>query len=112
MYNPNILEKDTHGIPVTETATSGEDAVINIAAKADEAWVIDCIDWSYDADPTDGYLTIKINNVIVWQIHITTAGPGAFRWGDGPIYTPVVNQAVVVTLSDGSVNSTLNVRYK
>lgn len=98
-------------------------AVVNIAADAQEYWVIDSIEWSYDAAPTGGNLLVTIGGTTVFSVDITAAGPGHFDWSNAPRYTtgtgagggkPTLNEAVVVTLAAGgaSVTGKVNVRYR
>lgn len=103
-----------NAVPKFETVAvaSGNDAVITIAADADDFWIIDSITWSYGSTlvPSDGYLKISIDGSIVWQIDVTVSGPGHINF-EKPIYGEK-NQAVVITLEDGTTGGTLNVRYR
>jgi len=105
---------DQCGAPkfATNAAASGTDAVVTIAADPNEFWVLDWVSWSYGDGlvAADGNLTISIGGVVVWQVDITTAGPGHIEF-EKPIYG-AKNQAVVITLADGTAKNKVNVRYR
>lgn len=96
-------------------------AVHTIAADANQFWVIDSIEWSYDSVPTGGRLSITIGGTLVFDVDITAAGPGHFDWSHAPRFTnllnkgqPLKNEAVVITLASGGASAigNLNVRYR
>jgi hypothetical protein len=107
----DYAELDTTAYLATATGASGVNADITIAANPAELWAIDWISWSYDDVPTSGGLQVLINSVVVYQIGITSSGPGHIDFGR-PLYTGVLNQQVVVRLLDGSVAKKINVRYR
>lgn len=93
------------------TATGAAAVVLTLAADPAEFWVIDWVTWSYAGDPAAGHLQIEIDGVVVWQIDITSGGPGHLEF-ECPIYAPVKGKALVVTLADGGIAGSLNVRYR
>lgn len=107
----DYAELDANVYLVTTATASGTNAEVTIAANPSEFWAIDWITWSYGGDPTGGKLEVLINGVVVYQIDITVGGPGHIEFIK-PLYTGVVNQVVVVRLTDGSVANKLNVRYR
>lgn len=90
--------------------SAGTDAVVTIAADANEFWAIDWISWSYSADPVGGRLTVTIGGTVVWEVDITVGGPGHIEFLK-PLYGSK-NAAVVITLKDGSATNKVNVRYR
>lgn len=106
----NYADPDAQPRFARNTASAGTAAVVTIAAKADEFWAIDWISWSYSADPTAGRLTVEIAGTVVWEVDVTVGGPGHVEF-TGPLYG-AKNQAVVVTLANGSVTQKVNVRYR
>jgi hypothetical protein len=106
----NFADNDAQPIFATDAEASGTDAVVTIPASADEFWAIDWITWSYDDVPTGGNLQVSIGGVVVWQVDITAGGPGHIEF-EKALYG-LKNQAVVVTLADGSVANKVNVRYR
>src|SRR5574343_1981113 len=85
-----------HHAPAAATA-----AVLTFAATAGKRWVLNGVEWSYDADPTGG--SLKVENgagTTVFQVAITKGGPGYIKFEP-----PIVgsnNTAVVVTLASGA----------
>ena len=104
---------DLDAQPTLKTAAeaSGTDAVITIAAEETQFWAIDWISWSYGDYPTDGNLEVKIDGVVVWQVDITSGGPGHLEFMK-PLYVQNLNTSVVITLSDGGTSNKVNVRYR
>lgn len=96
----------------TASVASGNAAVITIPASESDFHVIDWVTWAYGngLNAANGLLTIAIGGVTVWQINITTAGPGHIEFCK-PIYGEK-SQAVVITLADGTAAGRLNVRYR
>lgn len=96
----------------TAAAASGSATVITIAASESDFWVIDWIAWSYGSGliAANGLLTIAIGGVTVFQVDITTAGPGHLEFKK-PLYGSR-NQPVVITLANGTTTGKLNVRYR
>lgn len=81
-------------------ASAATNAVVTLAATANNFWVISTgVIWSYSAAPTGGRLTVAVNGAVVVDIDITAAGPGFLPLPE--IRTPGVNQQVVVTLYSG-----------
>lgn len=92
-------------VPVANAA-----APVNLPAPgAANFWAIHSVEWSYNATPTNGSLTITDGGVRVFYVYITDAGPGFFGWPSGLRFNP--NSQVVVTLAAGgaAVSGTLNV---
>lgn len=106
----NFADNEAQPKLARATTASGTAAVVTIAAKADEFWVIDWITWSYDDDPVGGRLTVEIGGVLVWDIDITVGGPGHIEF-TGALYGSK-NQAVVVTLANGGAAQKVNLRYR
>lgn len=95
----------------TTTAASGADAVITIAADANQFWVLDWIGYSYATTPTNGKLTIAIGGVTVYAVDITAAGPSHIDFHH-PLYQEVLGRTMVITLTNGGGAKNLNVRYR
>lgn len=91
-------------------------AAVTVAADTDEFWVVDRIDWSYDAAPTGGLLTIAYGTspTTVWQVDITAAGPGFVNFDRGLHNAATKNEQLVVTLAAGGagIGGELNVLYR
>jgi hypothetical protein len=98
-------------------------AVCTCAAAANEVWVLDRIDWSYDTTPPNiEDLKVEINSVTVWHIEfaipasadILRHGSVDFRNGSkGGLYGEK-NQELKVTLSaaGGAIKGKLNILYR
>lgn len=81
---------------VKADASANADAVISLAAVADEIHVLDQLWFSYSGAPTGGRLTIAIGGVTKLDLDVTQSGPGPLplnRMNGGK-----VNEAVVITL--------------
>lgn len=91
-------------IPSANTA-----AVVTLAATTNRQHVVHGVQWSYSVDPTGGKLTITVNGSTVWEVDVTSSGPGGFSC-EIPGGT---NQAIVVTLAAGGGASVakINVQY-
>src|SRR3972149_11587219 len=106
---------DTAAKQVTSynTAASGGNSVVTLAAIADGYNVIDWIIWSYDATPTSGSLTIadSTNNTTLAKWSITTDGPGGTFFSERGMVTPQ-NTITTFTLADGGAGKHLTVQYR
>lgn len=84
-------------------------AVVTLAATASKKQVLHSVQWSYDAAPTGGTLTIAQGGTTVFIVSITAAGPGGFD-----ITIPGnTNEAVTATLAagGGGISGKINVQY-
>lgn len=96
---------------IKNDAAANADAVITLAAIADEIHVLDQLWFSYSATPTAGRLTITIGGVTKLDLDITQSGPGPLplnRMNGGK-----PNEAVVITLkaAGSGVVGKLTVQY-
>lgn len=66
--------------------------------------VLGGVAWSYDADPTGGRLTVTNDRNIVFDVNITSKGPGFFTFPRPKKGT--ANKALVITLATGGVGVT------
>lgn len=107
----NYADKDATPSFDNDAQPSGTPAVVTVAADAEQFWVLDWISWSYDSTPTSGNLKVEIGGTTVWQVDITSGGPGHIEF-DKPLYVPTKNQSLVVTLADGTVANKVNIRYR
>lgn len=74
-------------------------AVVTLPAAAGTTNRIDTLEWSYDADPTGGNITITAGGATIWAIDITQGGAGFYRFENG--LNAKQNVEVVVTLAAG-----------
>ena len=90
-----------------DTADSGSDAVVTLAAVADRKHSLRGVSWSYAGDPTDGMLIIEDGATTVFEMPVTSGGPGQFLfpWSE----KGSDNTALIVTLADGGVSKSLYV---
>lgn len=101
---------DCDAQPTFESATGGGEVKITIADDPLQFWCIDWISWSYDDTPSGGKLTVEAGGVTIWEVDITTGGPGHLEFYRG-LYGKQGDE-VVITLSDGGAGAALNVRYR
>lgn len=93
-YNPKDI---VHQKAVQATAADGVDAIITLAADADNVHVLHRLYFSYDVDPaTAGSLTITIDGVTYLDNFVVLAGMGPLEL-DG-MSSGVLNKEVVITL--------------
>lgn len=87
--NPGEQMRDTHE-PVKGDASmsgvgdAGVDLTLTIAAPAtgsNKSILIERVDWSYDAAPTGGGLTVGTGSVVIFNIDITAAGSKSVEVG-------------------------------
>ena len=102
-------------IPVVNTdVAAGGDAVISIAANAEQQWVIDFIGGGYYAAP-DANTALVVNdvtnNTILYQTPVTAAGPIYFPLPPKGLPAPK-GSALTITLEDGSQIKDLCVQYR
>lgn len=83
--------------PKIHVPGSNAAAIITLAAVAGQRNIVEAIQWSYSAAPTNGRLTVVDGVTTVLDIDITAAGPGGF----GLTIPGSVNSAVVITLAAG-----------
>ena len=80
--------------PASNTA-----AVVTLSAPTDgTAHKVVQIDWSYDATPTGGKVTVAYGST-TYEVAVTVSGPGQLQFPHGVGNT--TNQAVTVTLGAG-----------
>lgn len=85
----------------THAPAAATAAVLTFAATAGKRWVLNGVEWSYDADPTGGNLKVENGaGTTVFQVAVTKGGPGYIHF-DPPIVGSN-NTAVVVTLASGA----------
>ena len=86
-----------------QPASSNTAAIITVAAATLDYHIVDWIGWSYDGVPTGGKLTITIDGTEVFDLDITTDGPGQFIFPPAGFYDPTrdPNEALVITLAAG-----------
>jgi hypothetical protein len=101
-------------------------AIATIAAEAQQSWVIDRVDYSYDGAPDVAVfpsLTIRYDAVpvaiAVFDVDVTQAGRGCVRFPRGLAVLdangePIRNRGVTVNLSRGGagVSSEVNVFFR
>ena len=106
--NRDAVEKNGY-----DTAATGSDAVITLAAEAENFHVIDSIHCSY-AVATTGKLTIAFGSgpTTVWEVDIATAGLREFLFPKGLTNGQTKNEQCVITLLDGSQTKHLTVTYR
>lgn len=91
-------------------AAANANAPVNLPAPgAGKHWVIGSTEWSYNAIPTNGALTITDGGTQVFKVYVTNSGPGFFIWNPGKRFSD--NSAVVVSLLAGGagVSGVVNV---
>ena len=101
------------------TAASGSDSVITLAAPSGDypgRHVLDWVTWSYAAAPTSGSLSISgiddgAGGTLTLNTDITAGGPGQLVFGDRGL-KGAANTAVVVTLVNGAQTKKLWVQYR
>ena len=113
-HQPN---KDAVVLNARHTPADNVDAVVTIAAVADEKWVIRDIGHSYDAAPgaDDGMLTIESpSGTIIWEVDIGAKLGASHINFDHGLHAAAENQAVIITLNAGGANimGKLNVNYQ
>ncbi len=84
------------GLPTQAESDEGENAVITAAKDAEEIHVLRWIDYSYDATPTTGKLTVTIADSDVLEVDIKDEGRGRLDFPNG-LYGKF-NEALVITL--------------
>lgn len=72
-------------------------AIVTYAAQVNLAHSIDAIMWSYDGTPTGGRLTVTDGGTTVFDVEITSGGPGFFNFPGG--IRGSENSALVITLA-------------
>lgn len=110
---------DLHAQPRFETkldASADAAASITVAADPDNFWVLDWVAWSYSGDPTGGKCTVTIGGATVFEVDVTSGGPGLLNFDKHELYNQLQtkNQPLVVTLAagGGSVVGKLQIRYR
>jgi hypothetical protein len=101
-------------------ASANAAAVINdsnVAAKRpDNFWVLDWVAWSYSGDPTGGKLTIALGGTTIFEVDITSGGPGLLNFDKNSLYdrNQTKNQTLTITLAagGGSVVGKLQARFR
>ncbi len=88
--------------PVADTAAEIE---YTIAHDVPEA-----LQWSYDAEPTNGGITIVVGGVTKWAVDITAAGPGFMPLAR--MRLPEAGTATITLLAGGAaVTGKLNATF-
>jgi hypothetical protein len=103
-----VLDPNRTNAPAANTA-----AVVIIAGEPRRHTLICGLQWSYNAAPTGGALTVVQGGNTIWQVDIPTSGVGfipsdeTLKWK-----CPNEGQAVTVTLAAGgaAVTGKLNVQ--
>ena len=110
---------DLHAQPHFRTdLTKGADAPAACGASPDpdQFWVLDYVAWSYSGDPTGGKCTVEIGGTTVFEVDVTSGGPGLLNFDKHELYNPLQtkNESLVVTLAagGGSVVGKLQIRYR
>lgn len=95
------------------TAASGGDSNISLAANSEQYNVIDWVAWSYNGAPTSGSLEIKNNtaNTTLLKVDITAGGPGELVFGDRGL-VGAKGAELLITLADGTQTSMLTVQSR
>jgi hypothetical protein len=106
---PNIQATQRHAVHVP---AANNPAVVTLTPETDEVLVVDQLNWSYDATPTGGRLTVTIGGATAFDVDITADGPG-FMPSPRGLYG-AANQTIVATLAAGGASCTgkLNVTYR
>lgn len=89
-------------VAVLSTPGAGVAAVCTLPVVAGKPNTLSKVVWSYNADPTNGRLTITLGGVTVLDVDITKGGPGALQFG-----AITGTAAIVVTLAHGGVTPKL-----
>ena len=110
---------DLHAQPRFEKkldAAGNAACTLTVAADPDNFWVLDWIAWSYSGDPTGGKCTVSIGGVNVFEVDVTSGGPGLLHFDQHELYnaSQTKNEALQVTLAagGGSVVGKLQIRYR
>lgn len=99
--SPVDIESDSH-YPASNTI-----ATKTIAAMVGIRHILMKIVWSYSAAPTGGRLTVTDGGSTVFDIDITSGGPGSLS-----LMIPMVpNSAMVVSLAAGGVGITGKLQF-
>lgn len=94
----------------TVTGAGGGAAAITLDAETDISHVIRDVHYSYSAAPTGGGLTIKDGATdVIFDIHITAAGPGSVLFGSGKQGTSGRSMVVTLAAPGGAVVGKLNI---
>lgn len=100
------------GVPTSDVPLQGlsdcyateedDDAVVTLVAPAPGyANVIGGLVWSYSDDPTGGRLTIESDGDLLYDVDVTTGGPGFFIF-DPPLMGNAVEDLVVTLTAGGT----------
>lgn len=95
----------------TATSSAGGAATITLSGVTDAVQILNCLWFSYSADPTNGGITITIDGVTFLDHHITKSGPGPLplnRMNDGKTGSEVV---ITLAAGGGAVVGKLTVQY-
>lgn len=85
-------------------------ATITLAAPgAGKHWLISSVEWSYDATPTGGQLSITDAGTRAFFVYVKEGGPGFFQWE--PVKQFSANAPVVISLTAGgaAISGSVNV---
>ncbi len=89
---------------------AGAAATAGPSAAAEHAFVLWSIYGLYFVSPTSGSLIVAFGGVTKWKVDITDANPFEILFPRG-LYTGTKNEALLVTLADGSQEKDLNITY-
>jgi len=97
--NNNLGAKSAAVADVNAPGANAAAVITYAAAGAGVSHVLGGVAWSYDADPTGGRLTITDDGNTVFDVNITSKGPGFFTFPRPKKGT--ANKALVITLAAG-----------
>lgn len=89
---------------------SGAAATAGPSANAEEFFVLWSISGVYFSAPTAGAVVVAFGGVTKWKVDISDANPFDIVFPRG-LYTGTKNEALLVTLADGSQEKDLNITY-
>ena len=114
MRNLSNLDPCSQSFSQVAEAAAASNAVVTVAASADEFWSAIWISFSYAAAPTAGRLLVQIGGATVLDVHVTEAGANFIDFQNAPLYKEDApkNEAMVVTLFDGGQAKKRTVRYR
>lgn len=94
----------------TATGAGGAATTITLDAETDIAHTVREVHYSYSAAPTGGGLTIKDGATdVIFDVHVTAAGPGSVLFGSGKQGTSGRSMVITLAAPGGAVVGKLNV---
>jgi hypothetical protein len=96
-------------VAANNTPAANTAAVVTVAAVAGKTITLHGCQWSYSVSPTGGRLTVTSNGVSLFDVDVTSGGPGGFNF----CIPGTHDQNLVVTLASGTGTCVgkLNVQY-